>query len=104
MGRTRLIALCLLHGKKCYWSKLKTFAAKTNHPLEAKICRFPDTCSLKLITTVHALLKSGKCEKADTCPYASPQCKLAYNKGAPLPKMRWAFCLYGMEAEKENVA
>ncbi len=95
-----VVALCLLHGKRCRWSKLKTFAKRTNHPMEAKICTFNDACNQKLLTTVHnLLLAAGPCEKATICPYASEACKLAYNKGSPLPRMRWAFCLYGKEVK-----
>lgn len=98
----KVLALCLSHGKPCYWMKFKTFNKRTNHPMEAKLCTFQGVCNQKLIITVQELLKSGRCEKADTCSYASEACKLAYNKGAPLPKIRWAFCLYGVEEVKKH--
>ncbi|MEM1551595.1 MAG: hypothetical protein QXH03_02860 [Candidatus Bathyarchaeia archaeon] len=98
----KLVTVCLLHGKKCYWQSLKTFMAKTNHPMQVKTCRFPDPCSQKLIVTLWQLAAKGPCEKAENCPMKSEACKLPYNKGAPLPKIRWINCLYGVQHAKEK--
>jgi hypothetical protein len=95
----KLVLLCMLHGEKCRFQKLKTFMKKTNHPMEAKLCTNPDPCNQQYLTTDINLTVRGKCEKASQCRYPSKACKLAYNKGAPLMRSRWLFCYYGKESK-----
>jgi len=92
----KLIKICLLHGKKCYWQSLRYIPRKSS--FQIKICRATFPCNQQLITSTWSLAKIGKCEKVDLCPMPSEPCKLAQNKGVALPKMRWVNCLYGKEA------
>jgi DNA-directed RNA polymerase subunit RPC12/RpoP len=87
-----LVVLCLLHGQKCQWQKLKTFMKRTNHPMEAKTCRASFPCSQQHYTTAVTLTTPGPCELVSQCLYASRPCKLSYNENAPLMRSRWLFC------------
>ena len=94
----KIIKVCLLHGKKCYWQSLRYIPRKSQ--FQIKICRAAFPCSQQYLTSTWELAKTGKCEKADFCPMASEACKLAYNMNTPLPKMRWINCVFGSEMFK----
>ena len=90
------VTVCLLHGKKCPYQQFRYIPRKSQ--FQIKTCKADFPCNQQYFTSTSALAKIGPCAKAENCPHASEACKLAYNKGAYLRKLRWINCLYGKEA------
>jgi hypothetical protein len=89
----KIVKVCLLRGKKCYWQSYKYIPR--NSEFQIKICRAEFPCSQQYITNAQSLAKKGPCENLPLCQMPSEACKLAENLDAELPRKRWINCLYG---------